>query len=141
MQTIEIKTLIDITKHAHIHRPFQGSVLEQNQNKNWVTFQQCIGLRSNIEYENPPKSEKVDIKTLGFGNKFRGEHTVWTFRFHPDRTNAYADDDGNKIGLLLRDLDGVPIITGLNETINTLNPVFDLNDPQYRNLIVSEINE
>ena len=50
MEIITIKTLVDITK-PNVQRPGQGSPLEQSQYKNWITLQQCIGLRSVIAYD------------------------------------------------------------------------------------------
>ena len=135
METIEIKTLVDITK-PNVYRPGQGSTLEQNQYKNWITIQQCIGLRSIIDYDDPPKVESIDLKGMGFGTKYKGVHKVWTFKFRPDRNNAYDDLLGNIIGLLLNDIDQVPIIEKLTETINISKAVFDLESPQYRNTII-----
>jgi hypothetical protein len=135
MEQIEIKTLVDITK-PQVHRPGQGTLLEQNQFKNWTTLQQCIGLRSIIEYDYPPIVESLDIKNLGFGSKYKGVHKIWTFKFRPDRNLAYDDSQGNIIGLLLADIDQVPIIENLEETINISKAVFDLNNPQYKNIII-----
>ena len=136
METIEIKTLIDITK-PNVYRPNQGSLLEQNQYKNWVTLQQCIGLRSIIDYDDPPKIELIELKGMGFGTRYKGIHNVWTFKFRPDRSSAYYDDNsGNIIGLLLNDIDQVPIIEKLTETINISKAVFDLESPQFRNIII-----
>lgn len=139
MEVIEIKTLVDITKPNHVHRPSQGEELEQNQYKNWITFQQCIGLRSNIEYDALPQLEKSDVKGLGFGSSYKGNHHIWTFEFRPDRSGAYVDDEGNSIGLLIQDLHQVPIIKNLLETINILKAVFDIEDPQYKNIIVRAV--
>jgi hypothetical protein len=136
METIQIKTLVDITKPP-VSRPGQGSILEQNQYKNWITLQQCIGLRSIIEFNELPKSEIVDIKGIGFGNRYKGLHRVWTFEFTPDRTMAYDDEGGNIIGLLFNDINNVPIIEKLNETINIKQAVFDLESPQYKNTIIT----
>jgi len=138
METIQIKTLIDIT-NPKVYRPGQGSMLEQNQYKNWTTFQQCIGLRSLIEYDSNPTSEIVDLKGLGFGNRYRGEHRVWTFEFRPDRSLAYDNDQGDVIGLLKEDINSVPIIEKLTETINIKHAVFDLESPQNRNIIIKAL--
>jgi hypothetical protein len=139
METIEIKTLIDITK-PNVSRPGQGTELEQQQYKNWITLQQCIGLRSIIEYDAIPTVNFVDLRGKGFGSKYKGEHKVWTFRFRPDRTMAY-DSQGNIIGLLYNDLHQVPMIKKLTETINILKEMFDLEDPQYRNTTVTALIE
>jgi hypothetical protein len=135
MENIEIKTLIDITK-PKVNRPGQGSLLEQSQYKNWITLQQCIGLRSIISYDNPPLVEKIDIKGLGFGNRYKGIHNVWTFVFTPDRSLPYRDDQNNNLGLLLHDLHQVPIIENLTETINITKAVLDIEDMQYKNTII-----
>lgn len=136
MEIIEIKTLIDITK-PNVHRPGQGTTLEQNQYKNWITFQQCIGLRSIISYDQLPTVEEVDVKGMGFGSKYKGKQRVWTFTFYPDRSSAYMDDKGNSIGMLENDLHQVPVIEKLTETINTVKAVFDLEDPQNKNIIIT----
>jgi hypothetical protein len=135
MEIIEIKTLVDITKPI-VYRPGQGSFLEQNQYKNWITLQQCIGLRSIIDYDDPPAMEKVDIKGMGFGSKYKGVHSVWTFTFRPDRSFAYDDTEGNIIGLLLNDVNQVPIIEKLTETINISKAVFDLESTHFKNIII-----
>jgi len=135
MESIKITTLIDITK-PKIVRAGYGSLLEQNQYKNWITLQQCIGLRSIIDYDNPPTVEKIDIKGCGFGTKYKGIQNVWTFTFYPDRALSYDDGLGNSIGLLLNDLHQVPIIEKLTETINIFKAVFDLEDPQYKNIVI-----
>lgn len=136
METIQVKTLIDITK-PNVHRPGQGSPIEQNQYKNWITFQQCIGLRSIISYNDIPVVEELDVKGLGFGSKYKGKHRVWTFTFYPDRTGAYDDGTGNPIALLLNDLHQVPVIEKLTETINSTTAVFDLEDTQHKNIIIT----
>lgn len=135
MEIIEIKTLVDITK-PNVHRPGQGTLLEQSQYKNWVTLQQCIGLRSVITYDDAPSVELVDTKGIGFGSDIKGKHKVWTFTFYPDRSFAYEDDNENVIGLLLNDIQQVPIIVNLTETINISKAVFDLEDPQTKNIII-----
>jgi len=135
MEIIEIKTLIDITK-PNVQRPGQGSLLEQSQYKNWITLQQCIGLRSIITYDNIPTAETVDVKGLGFGSKYKGRHKVWSFTFYPDRPHAYEDDQGRTIGLLRGDFHQVPVIEKLTESINISKAVFDVEDPEYKNIII-----
>jgi hypothetical protein len=135
MEIITIRTLVDITK-PNVQRAGQGSVLEQSQYKNWITLQQCIGLRSVITYDNPPTAETVDIKGLGFGSKHKGKQQVWTFEFYPDRQHAYEDEQGRTIGLLRADFHQVPVIENLTETINISKAVFDVEDPEYKNIII-----
>jgi hypothetical protein len=51
METIEIKTLIDIT-NTNKARSLAGQEFEHNQFKNWTTLLQCLGLRAIIHYDN-----------------------------------------------------------------------------------------
>lgn len=135
MQYIEIITLVDITRPP-VSRPNQGTEQQQDQYKNWVTLLQCAGLRSNIEYDSDPQTVLTDIGDMKFGTKYKGKHRIWTFRFRSDRREAYMNDQGNIIGLLLEDMDQVPIIKNLTETINISKAVLDLNSRQARNTLV-----
>jgi hypothetical protein len=131
MNIVEIKTLIDIT-NSGVERPYQGSQLELNQNRNWTTLSQCIGIRSIIEYYNSPIVETVDVKGLGFGANFKGKHQVWTFRFETDRPEVFGED----CELLIEDMDQVPVIKKLTESVNIDMAVFDTKSPALKNTII-----
>lgn len=135
MEYIEILTLVDIT-NTNVVRINQGSQLELDQQRNFITLGQCIGLRSIIKQDETPKNELIDIKGLGFGNKIKGKHRIWTYKFFPDRTDAYLDREGNSIGLLVEDIDAVPVIKNLTETINMDKAIFNLKDPAIKNTII-----
>ena len=137
MQLIEIKTLIDIT-NTNATRPRQGTQLEIDQNRNFVTLKQCAELRSIITYDFSPEMQVIDIKDLGFGSKYKGKHAVWTFRFSPDRAGAYANDD-HEIGCLLEDVHGVPVVEKLTETINIEKAIFELIDASSKNTVIKAI--
>lgn len=137
MQVIEIQTLIDISETKAV-RPGQGSVVEQGQYKNFITLKQCLELRSNIMYETNASVETKDVKDLNFGNKFKGKHKVWTFRFTPERTGAY-NDNGDDVGCLYSDLHEVPVIKNLTETINIEKAVFDVKDAAHKNTIIKAL--
>ena len=137
METIEVKTLIDVT-NTDVRRLSQGTQLEVDQCRNWTTLKQCVELRSVVSYDFSPSVDEVDIKNLGFGKKHKGVHRVWTWRFRPDRDMVYVDPTG-PIGGLLTDLDQVPIIQNLTESINIDKPVFELTDPDFKNTIIKII--
>ena len=137
MQTIEIQTLIDITD-TKVARPNQGTQLELEQYRNFVTLKQCIEIRSIISYDFSPEMQVVDIKDLGFGSKYKGKHAVWTFRFNPERTNVYVNDR-DEIGGLLDDVQGVPVVEKLSETINIEKAIFELIDASSKNTIIKAI--
>lgn len=134
MQIIEIKTLIDIT-NTNVRRINQGTQQELDQFRNWTTMMQTIGMRSIIDYDNDPKCELIDIKGQGFGSEFKGKQMVWTFQFRPDRPDAFAESS-DPICLLKNDLDKVPVIINLTETINITEAVFEIEDNSFRNTVV-----
>lgn len=137
MQIIEIQTLIDITD-TKVVRLNQGTQLEHDQYRNFVTLKQCVEIRSIISYDTGPVMEVKDIKNMGFGTKYKGKHAVWTFRFSPDRTGVYSNH-GNDIYALLEDVNGVPIIQKLKETINIEQAIFELQNPLTKNTIIKAL--
>lgn len=137
MEYIEIKTLIDITKTKAL-RPNQGTQLEIDQYKNFITLMQCIEIRSIVEYNQEPIVEKLDLKSLDFGAAYKGKQNVWSFKFRPDRSGVYMLD-GNIIGLLFNDLHQVPIVKNLTETINIDKAIFDLKDVQFKNTSITVV--
>ena len=138
MEVIEIKTLIDVT-NTDVRRIDQGTQLELDQYRNWTTLIQCIGLRSNIGYDANPTVEEVDVKGLGFGSEYKGKHRVWTFRFRPDVPGAFDSERGSA-ALLINDLDKVPVITKLTETINIQQAVFVTIETTVTNTLVRRVN-
>ena len=138
METIEIKTLIDIT-NTDTRRPNQGTQQEYDQYRNWITLNQCIEMRSIITYDTNPTNELIDIKGLGFGKEYKGKHRVWTWRFNPDRATAFSNESGG-LPLLIDDLNQIPIIKNLLETINIDTTVFDLKDENLRNTVLKIIS-
>jgi len=135
MEIIEIQTLVDITR-TKVTRPNQGTQLAYDQNRNFITLMQCIELRSVVSYDQPPEVSKMDIKDLGFGSNFKGRQNVWTFTIIPDRMGVYTSADGNSIGSLIDDINAVPIIKNLTETVNIDKAIFDCKDLASRNTII-----
>lgn len=135
MHTFEILTLIDIT-NTKVNRPNQGTQLEYNQNRNFITLRQCVELRSIVSYTEVPVVTKQEIKNLGFGTNYQGSHKVWSFKFTPDRDGVYQDQNGNIFGNLLEDLNSVPIIKNLSETINIDKAMFDCINLATKNTII-----
>jgi hypothetical protein len=135
MESIEIQTLVDIT-NTRVNRPNQGTQLAYDQNRNFVTLMQCIELRSIVSYDNPPTVEEVDIKGLGFGTEYKGKHRVWTFVIIPDRTGVYIGNDGDSVSGLVDDVDAVPFIKNLSESINIDRAIFDCKNLSTKNTII-----
>lgn len=137
MEIIEIKTLVDIT-NSNVRRLSQGTQQQVDQYRNWTTLKQCVELRSVVDYDFPPSVEETDVKNLGFGKKYKGVHKVWTWRIRPDRELVYVNEDG-ELGGLVADIDQVPVIQNLTESINIVKPVFDLSDADFKNTSIRKI--
>jgi len=135
MEIIEIQTLVDITR-TKVTRPNQGSPMAFDQNRNFITLMQCIELRSVVSYEFPPEVENKDITNMGFGSDFKGCQNVWRFEIIPDRVGVYTTENGNPVGSLLNDIDSVPIIKNLTETVNIHKAIFNCKDLASRNTII-----
>ena len=135
METIEIKTLIDIT-NTKVTRSNQGTQQEHDQFRNFTTLMQTIGLRCIVTYDDNPTVEEVDVKGMGFGTAFKGKHKVWTFKFKPDRLLAFEDND-QPTGLLVHDMHEIPVIQNLTETINIDKAVFFTYESQHKNTIIT----
>jgi hypothetical protein len=136
MDVIEIHTLIDIT-NTRVVRPNQGTALAYDQNRNFITLIQCVELRSIITYNNAPTSKIMNIDDMGFGGDYNGEQKVWTFTFMPDRVGIYNIDKRGPGGALIDDIDRVPIIKNLTETINIAKAIFDCTNVSTKNTLIT----
>jgi len=120
----KIFTLIDITESGQRRGPDKLAIGQQS---NWDTLIQVIGLRAN---PTPVRTKQYtgSITDIGFGSKYSGEQTYWTFTFTIDYGETSADN-------LIEDFNLVPIITGLSETVDIDINVFKTKDDKERNII------
>jgi hypothetical protein len=135
MDIIEIQTLVDVT-NTQVLRINQGSKLEYDQNRNFVTLIQCAEIRSVVSYHNPPLAQDMLVTDMGFGDEYTGVHRVWTISIIPDRAGVYNLGNSNAVEGLIDDIDGVPIIKNLTETINMSKAIFNCKDPFSKNTII-----
>lgn len=120
----KVLSLLDITKTSKS----QDEKL-QAQFANYMTFENCLLLRSNIQIISGPTMEKMDITNLQFGDSYQGEHSVWSVVFEPEFPDAVNTDT------FKQDFDLIPMLTGLNETIKIKTGVYRTTDPDYTNLL------
>lgn len=123
----DVYTLVDITATG-FHRNYrpENSQLTaaewhytRNQQRNWDTVIQLIGLRSQpINVTDPEVINYPQAEPLGFGLNFHHycDLKVWHFRFEYE---SYVN-----ARLIRNDFDHVPIIIGLNETVQFAQPCF-----------------
>lgn len=118
---IRCLTLFDITKTNVSNRrqllsePEDANLLKQrNQQSNFETILQIIGLRSQPEdITDPVKHLRSDKKI--WGSKYKSNSAVWSFTFTIQSPVIYATEN-DPLGNLYLDSDGVPMITKLEET-------------------------
>jgi hypothetical protein len=115
-------SLVDITATGVI-RSNQLDSLERNQQRNWETVIQCLGLRTQPQYIRPPVSSTVSLKNFEFGDFYSGEQQIWVWYWNIEREGVY-DLNNKELGGLQADFEQVPIITGLTETAKFMLPIF-----------------
>jgi hypothetical protein len=135
MQNFTVLTLVDVSETKQFRRE-PGKERQYQQHQNFVMLLQSIGLRANPMFSRSPVCEQQSLKDLNFGSYYRGLHNVWTFNFSIEYDGAFADALGRQEGLLVEDLHFVPVITGLDETIEFPLAVFDTQSNDYRNTLV-----
>lgn len=136
MQEFTIHTLIDITETGK-RRKEPGYEVEYYEQQNFTMLMQTIGMRVNPHYNFSPKFKTVNVNDYNFGSEYTGEHTVWSFSFYIEFDGGFTDSDGNKSGLLIEDLNFIPVICKLKETIDCKLCVFDTKSSQYRNTVIT----
>lgn len=122
---IKCMTLFDITKTDVSNRRnqlYEGSTgKDRNQQRNYETLLQIVGLRSQPEDITEPKILKgLDLWGSSYGSKSRKS---WCFSFTVSQKSIFSLD-GDELGYLKQDCNGVPMIIGLDEDgglLSTLN--------------------
>jgi len=115
-------SLVDITATGVI-RVSNPESIERDQQRNWETVLQCMGLRTQPQGILEPVPIITALEQLEFGNFYQGEQKVWVWhwRVEPD---AIYDLPNKPLGGLMQDFEQVPIISGLEETARFILPIF-----------------
>lgn len=106
---------------------------QQSQQANYDTVLQVVNLRSQPEVAENPRKIVVDNTQELFGLQHDSEESssVWEFTFEVQHAAVFKNYDGD-LGALFLDCDGVPMITGLDETADL--PNFLDTTPELRNI-------
>lgn len=126
----QLITLIDITQ-TNARRGHD--IFEQKQQQNLMTVIQTLSLRSNATVTKKPKQILDEVEHYGFGEAYQGQHEIWTLNF------AYENAPAAILDMLLEDLNYVPFIPNLNETIYTDLPIIVTKDPALKNTIIIQL--
>jgi hypothetical protein len=100
----------------------------RNQQRNWETTNQVLGLRTQIITISQPEKIAIDITKSNFGSNFTGIQSVWVFKFGVEQADVYSNGI-SPYGALEADFINVPIIAGLEETISLPTPTFTVTGP------------
>ena len=117
-------TLVDITATGVTRfRPEQE--YQRNQQRNWETIVQTLGLRSQPLHLTGPASKVIetDLWKPIFGEFFDSPQRVWVFTWAVDREDIYLQGN-DRLGALKQDFEQIPVITDLEETAKFLLPIF-----------------
>jgi hypothetical protein len=113
-------TLVDITVTGVVRG---GDEYKRNQQRNWETVQQTIGLGAQPLEIVAPECLDVNLDYLEFGNMYQGKHKVWAWMFAVEHKDVFRKDN-NPVERLEDYFSQVPIITGLDETARFMLPIF-----------------
>lgn len=106
---VEVITQFDITptgvKSYRRHSELSDSEwnYQRNQQRNFETLLQCIGLRCQPMNITPVTTFYIE------------DQKVWCFQFEVEQEAVFWKDN-DPVGMLKSDCDGVPMIVGLGET-------------------------
>lgn len=123
----QLITLVDITQ-TNARRGHD--MFEQKQQQNFLTVLQTLSLRSNAVVDSEPKSFFDDAEHYGFGEDYHGNNQLWKLNF------SYESSLENILELVLDDLNYVPFIPNLNESVFFDLSVFQTKDVRAKNTIV-----
>jgi hypothetical protein len=119
-----IGTLVDITATG-VTRNKPGDEHKRNQQRNWETVLQVLGIRAQPTLVEGPMCGVVDEDLLKriFGEMYTGEQRVWFASFSIEHRDVYKKD-AEQLALLADDFNQVPVVTGLDETARFILPIF-----------------
>lgn len=115
-------SLVDITATG-VTRSNIPDNIERNQQRNWETVMQCMGLRTQPQNIQIPTITFEAMKKYEFGDFYSGEQKIWNWYWTVEREGIYDLKD-KQLGGLQLDFEQVPIITGLQETAKFMLPIF-----------------
>ena len=102
----------------------------RNQQRNFETIIQTISLRAQPIYLDVPKKATVDLAVHKFGSEFTGDQAVWSFNFTVEHT-AVFDKNDQPLWALNQDMNNIPCIANLRETVDMSSPIFKVSSNIY----------
>ena len=132
-------TLVDITATGVTRADDAHQNKKRNQQRNYETLVQTIGLRGQPVYLETPKIlRNQDLTKYLFGADHQGSHTVWKLVFGAEHAGVYTLNDENT-GLLAADINHVPVVYNLDETAKLALPIFSTSLDSKNTYFTSEV--
>jgi|TARA_B100001094_G_scaffold274521_1_gene281573 hypothetical protein len=129
----KLTTVVDITQ-TNARRGEDKK--KENQQANFNTMFQTIGLRVNVEPLGCTQSViDVDKLEYKFGSAIKGKQRVWTFEFENTYEGALTLD------MMIDDFDLVPVIVSLEETAANTNNIFSTKHVTDKNILFEIIDK
>ena len=116
MARYQIITLVDITRTNPSRN--ETNKIKLGQQANFNSLIQAIGLRSNVAWDIDPERHTGRVPH----QDSKANHWIW--QFEVERDQIFWKNENDQVGLLLDDLDGVPIISNLTDSVDIHPPVF-----------------
>jgi hypothetical protein len=132
MARYQVITLVDITR-THASR-YETDKIKLGQQANFNALQQAIGLRSNFSFLSDPNQQSGQLP-----RDLEGRATYWTWNFDTERDSVFLKED-NPVGLLIDDINGVPITNQLNNSVD-IDPAAFISRGDRANIWVYEITQ
>lgn len=99
-------------KHGNQIKNESDWICARNQQRNWETILQVLSLRTQpLRIIGPRK-----VCTTGFSERGGVYAYAWKFTFESEHEQVFGDDN-NRFRNLKNDCDGVPMLTGLGESM------------------------
>ena len=125
LEYFTICTLVDIT-NTGVTRNSPNKDFQRNQQRNWESVLQVIGIRAQPLIVSGPFDEVIDADIVSrlFGEMYHSrEQRVWVASFAIEHKTVFTLGD-DPLGHLKNDFNQVPVISGLNETARFILPIF-----------------
>lgn len=131
MEQFKIVTLVDITRTKCSRA--ETDKIKVGQQANFNTLLQSIGIRSNVEWHVDPEMHTGRLPTG------EGKANHWVWEFFVERDFVFTKDN-DPVGLLVEDLNGVPIIPDLMNNVE-LSPAAFLTSGEQQNIWITIISK
>lgn len=131
MQRFKVISLVDITRS--LPSRLETDRIKLGQQANFNSLLQAIGLRSNMEWDKDPEENSGRLP-----DPIEGAATHWVWEFWVERDFVFQKDN-DPVHLLLADLQGVPVVKELNNSVDITPSIFQTRG-EHTNIWVSLIS-